>query len=861
MTPSQRVRWRLLMVGRELAAQAGRHAFHALCLAIGLAAYAGTLEFSGRVTRAVDTQTRSFLGTDLELSSTTRLTADHVQALRDQPEVGRLLQVEHTVTMARTVDAAQSRLVEVEAMGPDYASWTLEQGRVRPRPAETWATLGRAELVAEASLAAAWKLEPGDAVVLAGHELTMVATFDPAEVELTVGGNPMRLGPKVYVQLDTAEQLGLTGRGTRFQSRLLMDAAEGTPTAQARASVAAYLAAHHLTGPRLRTFRETATTLSTPLRNLGFFLEQISFGVLALALLGAATSLIAYLRSQSAAAYVLRCLGATPTDLMMIFGGVVGAVCLAGTVVGVGVGQAVAGVLATALSQFQPIPLVDAGPAWPIWIGGLAALIVVGLICVPSLAELSRRQGTELDQRARVTSRRRQLASWGVAVIVVVGLVLWRAPSLGLAAYVLGGFAAALGLLWGGATLFLGGLARRMDGMSPAWKIGVAQLLAQRGLTALLMATIGCAVFLLVSVLFVRNDLVAPLRTELPQNRPTTYLLGIADHERAPLEALLIEQTGREPDVAPMIQARLIAIDGVAIQSSPAVAERDDQDLARANRERSRSRFHRLTYRQNLQPNERIVAGEFWPPDPTGAAATDVMQASMEARFAERMGVGLGNRLSFDIQGVPVEVTITSLREVDWIAGRPNFFTILHPGSVLGAPARHVMAINAGDAPARQALQAAVVERFPSVTVIDAHAVIERMSSMMDGIVQVTTLMAALVLAASLTVLGASILATRVRKTRDFAVLRTLGAQRRLLVRAWFAEFFILGATASAAAAVVAVFGGRLLVQQVFELPTTTPVLMPVLVTAAAILACIAVGTLGSAPVLARRPSDQLRDA
>lgn len=869
MKQSARWAWRLTMVFRELRAQLPRHAFHALCLAVGLAAYAGTVGFSGRITHAIDAQTRSLLGADFEVSSTTRLAPEVVTELRDNTQASELAIVEQTVSMARPSHepGRRSRLVELHAMAPGYGQWLVDRGRIDPRAREALIALGPGQIVVEEALLDAWKLRvaegpdiealtPDIRVDIGGRAFVIRGRFDPARASAS-SGNPMRLGPRIYMGISDADELGLTGRGTRFQSRVLLDRPEQASMAETRARIEAVLDSHEVGGARVRSFREAASSLSTPLRNLAAFLEQIALGILGLAILGAATSSIAYLRSRAATAYTLRCLGCTPRDLSSYFLGIVLAVAVAGTITGLALGGLIESVLAQLLSALVRTPLAESSPRGPLWLGGITAAAVVVLATLPTIFTLAERRGREPRPGRRARLRRWNSLCWGLGLALMVAIIVVRAPSLKFAGYVAAGYACALLLVWGAGMAFLATLQARLDHLPTAWKIGAAQLLAHKGLTSLLMATIGCAVFLVVTVAFARDGLIAPLRTELPEDRPTNFLVGIASDEVERVEAALIQQTGHKPEKAPIVQARLTRIDGRAAED-PGARDQEDDDAQRglsdANRERSRSRFQRLTFRPALQPGERLVAGSLWSPE------GDTQQVSLERRFARRIGAELGTQLGFDVQGIPIELRVTSIRDVDWASGRPNFFIVAHPEALAGAPAQYVMAVHAGDTDARAALQARIVEDFPNITVIDVHEIIERMSDMMNDIVDVTTLMATLVLAASLTVLVASILAARHRKIREFGVLRTLGAGRGLLTRAWFAEFVLLGAVASSVAAVAATLSARVLVSELLQLPTQTPILLPMAVVAATTLVCVCVGTLGSSSVLRKTVGQQLRE-
>ena len=61
-----------------------------------------------------------------------------------------------------------------------------------------------------------------------------------------------------------------------------------------------------------------------------------------------------------------------------------------------------------------------------------------------------------------------------------------------------------------------------------------------------------------------------------------------------------------------------------------------------------------------------------------GVTSSFTMKARKE--LAAELGVGLGDRLTWDVQGVPLETRIASLRRVTWARFQPNFFAVFEPG-------------------------------------------------------------------------------------------------------------------------------------------------------------------------------------
>src|SRR5690606_5743801 len=91
-------------------------------------------------------------------------------------------------------------------------------------------------------------------------------------------------------------------------------------------------------------------------------------------------------------------------------------------------------------------------------------------------------------------------------------------------------------------------------------------------------------------------------------------------------------------------------------------------------------REYRSTYRDTLQTSETLVAGEWWGADQS--PGRDVYEVSLDRDVAAELGVGLGDRIDWDVQGIRVPTTITSLRMVDWARMEPNFYAVFEPAAL-----------------------------------------------------------------------------------------------------------------------------------------------------------------------------------
>ena len=119
----------------------------------------------------------------------------------------------------------------------------------------------------------------------------------------------------------------------------------------------------------------------------------------------------------------------------------------------------------------------------------------------------------------------------------------------------------------------------------------------------------------------------------------------------------------------------------------------------------SLTREQRMAPLDTLPVDNIVTEGKFWS-DP------NVKEVSLEQRYAKGMGLKLGDMLTFDVQGVPFDLKLTSLRRVEWRSFSLNFFVVVEPGALEDAPSFRFAAANV-PIEGEQPLQDAVATKFP----------------------------------------------------------------------------------------------------------------------------------------------------
>ena len=849
------LRFFLRMAGRELGRQAWRLALLALCIAAGFAAFFATYGFSGRVLAGIRAESRSLLGADLALGSRgpmPPLARARVQAL---PGFERATLLYDFPTMAATGqgDAAVSRLVEIRAVEAEYPL----AGRLEAQPprdgAEPWGAL------VDAGLAQAWGLSPG-APDQAGPDLLrrrqgLRLGSAVVPVQAIVGQDDSRqaaaftLGPRVYLGLATARRLDLITPRARLSGRILVTLRPGTGLAEARSRLeAATPPAERL---RIQTHEEAGSALAQPIRTFNQFVSQLGLFTLLLSSLGAWAILASYLKGRERDAAILRCLGAPPGAAAAVFALIAALLAGLAMVLGYGAGALAARALPVLLGDLLPQGLRQGPAPLPPWPETAAAAAILVLVALPLLARL-RDIGplALLRQGAEPLGRRRLGWACGLgAAALACGLILRNAASPRAGAATAAGMAALFLLLFGLARLLLRGFRRGAAALPLPLRLALGQLGARPGLGALLMAVIGLAVFLVLATQLVKDDLVRPLAAQHGAGRrPNLFFIDLQPAQIEPLRTLLRQRSGREPMASPMVRARLTAIAGQPVTEQPGATGGPDRG------QNLRTREQNLTWRVRLGESEALTAGTFWPE--TGPARAEL---SLEEGFARQIGARLGDRLEFEVQGTRLEARVTSLRRVSWQSFQPNFFIVAHPSLLQDLPATWIAAVELDPAARRAALQNEVTGRFPNVTAVDVGEVVARIGRVLDLVALVTRALAALMLVSALLVLAASLMADRLGRQRDLALLRSLGASHATLLASLAWEFLLLGGSAALVSGGLAWVLAQAYSTRVLELeahPDPGPALLLVLL-AAALTA--AVGLLGSLRALQARPMEVLR--
>ncbi len=432
----------------------------------------------------------------------------------------------------------------------------------------------------------------------------------------------------------------------------------------------------------------------------------------------------------------------------------------------------------------------------------------------------------------------------------LAALVLWQAGSLTIGGMFVGAALVALVVL---VVLGLGvvRLARALPRRGAlAWRQGIGGLMRPGGQVAGIIVALGVGVMLLVAVALIETSLGAHLDHERRREAPSFFFVDVQPDQREPFERLVHETTGVAPKLTPVSRARLAAFGTQEVTRALA----DQWRRRKGGGQFYLIREYVLTTAAAPPDGNRLVAGRWWTAD----EARGRPRVSLEEEMAKQLAVGVGDTVAFEVQGVRVDADVMSVRAVDWQSLGANFFAVLSPGALDGAPMTWIATARV-PAAAEARLQASVVAAFPNVSVVPVRDVLERVSGLLAQMGIAVRAIASFTLGAGLVVMVAALTATRAQRLYESVILRTLGATRGVVARAFAVEYACLGAVAgiggSALAAALAWIVVRYFLETPWE-PAPWTLVAGVVVT---VVLSVAVGFLTTWRLLGQKPLPVLR--
>ncbi len=781
--------WRLFK--REL--QQGQLLLIILAITLAVLSVSGLARVSERLQVAISGQASQFIAADRIIDSPVKIDA----AILSKAEALGLKHVTNMQFNSMVYSGDKFQLVTVRAVESGYplkGDIELTSGKTKalPQAGEIWFETRLGGLLGYPK-----SIELGNSEFVLSNEISRLPD---------AGFNPFASSPVVLMRMEDVAKTGVIQPGSRVTYLYQFAGDEASLTAFEQ-SVKPLLNSTQ----RWVDVQSGDSPIAGAVKRAERFLLLASLMGIALACAAIGIAAQRYCQRHYDVVAMLKTFGASAKQIRLLFG----THLLLVTLLGIGLGLIGGGLLDFGISYLLPPEIAAYSPPLtrPLLLGISTGLIsafmfsaypLMRLLAIPPLRVLQRQlEGLQLGMWLHLLLSLGAMAllgylysqSWTLTLTVVAAVLL---------------LAALLSLL--GFVMIRAGHSVGMKTTNPL-QLALAGLRRRARQNAVQLVGFSAALVLLLTILALRQDLLNEWQKQLPENAPNYFLVNIAPDDAKPLNDFMTAKGIVATDIYPVIRGRLTQINGEALISN-------EQSEAGEKGRVGISRELNLTWRNTLPANNELLEGHF------NQAADEV---SVESGVAERLGIGLGDKLTYVIDNQELTVKVASIRAVHWETLQPNFFMIFTQEALapfaytsmasfyLNDQATNDKTMNADGTP-KGAVILALIQQFPTISIIDVGAMVGQLRQIIEQVSLSLSLVLALVLLASALVLIAQTEAGMATRQCELAVLRTFGASGWLLRSATGLEFALLGGIAGVLAVIVAEFALYLLKTQVFEL-------------------------------------------
>jgi putative ABC transport system permease protein len=816
------------------------------CIALGTAAIAGVNSVSSAITQAIASQGQSLLAGDARFEFRNRLATPeelkHFQGLGDVSLSTGLR------SMVRLPDGSDQTLVEakgVDGAYPLYGALEAEPNKPAPdlfaRQGDTYGAVVAPLLLDRLGVAV------GDEILLGTAKLTIVATLvrEPDAVSEGFG-----FAPRLMVSQEALQASGLVQTGSLVENSYrirLADPGMSFATLRTEANKAFPTA-----GWSIRTSDSAAPSLTANITRFSQFLTLVGLTALIVGGVGVANAVRAYLDSKRSVIATFKCLGAPASLVALVYLMQIALIASVGILIGIVAGALMPMVAMQFLGGVLPVPAEAA-----LYPSSLLLAAVFGLLTALAFAVLPLGHAREVPATALFREQgfdAGRLPSWpyvlGAAVFLaaLAGLAIFTAYDRYIAVVFLGAIAFAFVVLRVVAMLITALASRSPRVNSPALRLAVGNIHRPGALTSSVVLSLGLGLALLVTLTLIDGNLRRELTGNLPERAPNFFFVDIQSNEvegfRTVLAANMPE--GKIIEV-PMLRGRVMELNGVEVGKVKVPPE--GQWVLRGDRG--------ITYAKRVPENSTLSAGEWWPEDYSGEPLV-----SFSTEEGRELGLKLGDTVTVNVLGRNITARIANFRNVEWESLSINFVMVFSPNTFAGAP--HAWLATVIDPSATAAEEAttlkAITNAYPTVTSVRVKDALDVVNELVGQLATAIRAAAAVALIASILVLAGALAAGNRARVHDAVVLKTLGATRTTLIRAFSYEYMMLGL----ATAVFALFAGGVaawfVVSRIMKLPSSFLPDVAVTTVVIALVLTVGMGLAGTWRILGQKAAPVLRE-
>ncbi len=803
-------------------------------VALAVAALTAVGFLTDRIGKAVERQANEVLAADLRLRSPDPIPAEWLDQAAEQG-----LQTAETMTFPSVVYAEDlSTLATIKAVSSDYPL----RGAVRiaetlfgeqitvdhiPPQGEVWA---------DGALLARIGADVGDTVQLGEAELTVSAVL-MYRPDQSIGF--ASLAPSVVVNIDDIPATELLGVGSRVGYALLI---AGDP--EAVDTFATSIEDDMPESVRSSNREESGERALNAADRAKRFLSLTAIISLLLSAVAVAMSARRFAQRRMDTVALMKSLGATQGFVVSVSALQLFLLGVLGVGIGATVGYFAENALSVILADLIAADLPDSGWAPVVLACGSALVLLIGF-AMPSILQLRDTPPLRVLRHDEVAPAPSRLLVAGLALGAVAVLLYRAVDDAVMLGFLLAGIVIIAGALYLVGRLLVASMSRFRSGVGVAWRYGLANIARRGRSSAIQVVAFGLGLTVLLLLTIVRTDLLEGWRQTIDENAPNHFMINIQPHELESVAGIFDENGIDAPTFVPMVRARMSTINGEDVKTR---TYPDPGGRWMANREAN------LSFSGTLSDSNEIVEGEWWGEDYEGPPLL-----SIEDEAAMETGIEIGDEIVYRVAGQEVTLTVASIRRVNWDSFQPNFFMMLSPGALDGMPMTYISSLHLEEN--EESVLIPLVRTHPSISVIDIDAILEQVRGIIDKASLAVQAVFIFTLAAGIAVMFAAVQSTIDERRFESAMLRALGAEKRIVFAGVMTEFAALGVAAGVLASIGASVLAALVAIYSFELPYEFNPMLWIAGVGAGVLIVSASGYIAARGAVNAPPVDVLRSA
>ena len=805
---------------RDLGTWRHRSAFITLTIALSIASISGVRGAAAVARKALQGDSRAWLAGDIGVDTLEPVYEEQARALDALKLSGiRWTLVTMASAMAASDQAADPAFISIKAIDANAYPF---YGAVMTNPREKLAEALRDDTVLVSDeVLDRLLVRVGDTIQVAGQAFRIVARIesDPSRFS-----NDLGLGMRCILSREGFARTAIARSENSVRNRVLLSLPEGMDV-----NTGARMLEALFPGASLRDYRSGYRQQTEPA--LGF-LSVAAFLALGLGTLGVAISVREHAEQRLPIFAVMKMLGARNSQTAAVFSVQIGIMAGSAFALGVPLGLFVEWSVIELVRRYLVLPRIELADLGLIAGTAGAALITmapvlmqpISLIALLRPASILRKDVETQSASFDKSSRKAFWVAVGISCAIVAtlahGMLQSWAPAGLLAAAVLAGAGLAS---WLSAvalrTLRVWTFAERAR-KTPLVRHAIAGICRPGNRSRMLIAVLATVLALMFTTFEASEAVVRAIFEILPDERNSLYIARFKDSHVDDLRSFLDHQAGvQSVEIITQARLELTQVDDGGAFDLPS-----------------------------------LVACEAGLALPSGSGTKVILAADTARQFRARVG----STLVFDARGERIFATVAAIRPFSqaerlWSNIKVDCSSLdrrilFHQAIVRVAPG-YIGAV-----------RRAVVEEYPTFAIITPDDVSRTVLAVGRDAMSLARLVSWFVIGAGFSVMSAIVASSRAARSREIAILRTLGTPSRAIRALYTIEFAAIGGLATAIACALTCGLNAVVLSLLFHRVEIAMEWKPVVIAAiVSVVVIILAGWLPTFRLLERKPMDILR--